>query len=164
NAKDAMPEGGKLTIETKNIILNEEFCRIHPKATPWEYVLLRVSDTGHGMNKETLAHIFEPFYSTKKPGKGTGLGLAMVYGIVASHQGFISCSSSSGAGTTFRIYLPVFEGAAAELEKQASEKPPQGEGETILVVDDEDYIRDLGEQMLSRAGYQDRCSAELATK
>ena len=106
NAKDAMPNGGKLTIQTSNVVLDEEFCRSHLGAKPGRYAMVSVSDTGHGMDKQILGHIFEPFYTTKGMGRGTGLGLAMMYGIVKQHAGYIECESVVGAGTSFRVYLP----------------------------------------------------------
>jgi len=109
NARDAMPEGGHLNFETENIDLGEEFCKKHLGSKPGKYVMLAVSDTGHGIDEELQARIFEPFFTTKKTGKGTGLGLAMVYGIVKSHGGYISCESRPGLGTTFKIYFPVME-------------------------------------------------------
>jgi len=153
NAKDSMPGGGELIIKTENIILNEELCRIHPDAHPWVYALLTVSDNGHGMDEKTLGHIFEPFFTTKKIGKGTGLGLAMVYGIVKSHRGFISCSSQPGEGTTFKVYLPTVEQEMEMVQENKIIAPVAGGNEKILLVDDEDIIRDLGIQLLGESGY-----------
>ena len=152
NAKDAMPDGGTLTIKTESVDLDEEYCRLHLGSEPGRYVLLLVSDTGQGMDKETLKHIFEPFYTTKETGRGTGLGLAMVYGIVKQHGGYITCYSEPGLGTTFKIYLPV---TMAEVETPAPiEKPTPTRGsETILLVDDEEPIRALGKRILERSGY-----------
>ena len=109
NARDAMPDGGRLTIKTQNLKLDEEYCRSRPGAKPGRYVLIEVSDTGTGMDKETVSHIFEPFFTTKEAGKGTGLGLAVVYGIVEQHNGWIICDSAPSVGTTFRIYFPAIE-------------------------------------------------------
>ena len=152
NARDAMPEGGKLVIETTNVLIDEEYARSYLEAKPGRYVLLRVSDTGSGMDKETLEHIFEPFYTTKGLGQGTGLGLAMVFGIVKQHQGFINCYSEVGHGTTFKIYLP---GIIAETQTDLPVviSIQQGGTETILLVDDEEFIRDLGKRILSKVGY-----------
>ncbi len=153
NARDAMPDGGHLTIETSNVFLDEEFTQTHPGSMPGEYVLLSVTDTGYGMDKETLEHMFEPFYTTKETGRGTGLGLAMVYGIVKQHGGYNACWSEPGQGTTFKIYLP------AVIPETQHDKPvitavPQGGTETILLVDDEEFIRDLGKRILERSGYK----------
>jgi two-component system cell cycle sensor histidine kinase/response regulator CckA len=152
NAKDAMPDGGTLTIETKNVALDEEYCRMHLGAIPGDYVLLSVSDTGHGMDKETLNHIFEPFYTTKGVGRGTGLGLAMVYGIVKQHGGYTTCYSELAVGTVFKIYLPVVP-TEAQSEIR-TEKPRLSRGtETILLVDDEEHVRELGKRVLEKYGY-----------
>ena len=123
------------------------------KPRPGKYVLLRVSDTGHGMDKETLDHIFEPFFTTKEAGKGTGLGLAMVYGIVTQHGGQIRCYSEPGHGTTFKIYLPALVAEKEPLETATREAMPRGGTETILLVDDEEFVRDLGKRILERSGY-----------
>lgn len=154
NAADAMPEGGRLIIETANITLTSEYCDTHLGAQPGQYVMLAVSDTGCGIPKEARPHIFNPFYTTKEVGKGTGLGLASVYGVVKSHNGYISCYSEVGQGTTFKIYLPVIE-AAAQTPEPALARPslPPGGIETILVVDDEPDVRDSVAAMLSRLGY-----------
>jgi PAS domain S-box-containing protein len=153
NARDAMPEGGKLIIGTKNIFLDESYCRRDLEAHPGEHVLLSVSDAGHGMDKETIEHIFEPFYTTKGVGKGTGLGLAMVYGIVKSHGGHIECSSQPGKGTTFSVYFPVIE-TEVSIEESEEYKIPVGGKETVLLVDDETAIRELGERTLLMSGYK----------
>ena len=152
NARDAMPDGGTLSIETANVQLDEEYCSVYIDTTPGQYVLLTVSDTGQGMYKETLSHIFEPFYTTKETGKGTGLGLATVYGIVKQHSGHITCHSEPAKGTTFRIYFPVIE-IERDSEAATDETPILGGTETILLVDDDQAVRDLGTNFLSRFGY-----------
>jgi len=121
---------------------------------PGEYVLLTISDTGTGIDQETLKHIFEPFFTTKEAGRGTGLGLAMVYGIVKSHNGYITCYSEPGQETTFRIYLPTIEITTAEPTLKTIEKKelPRG-SETILLVDDEEALRDLGQETLQGQGF-----------
>ncbi|MCG6918123.1 MAG: transporter substrate-binding domain-containing protein [Deltaproteobacteria bacterium] len=153
NAKDAMPEGGKFIVETANVTLDENYCLSHPQARPGGYARLKVSDTGHGMNKETLEHIFEPFYTTKETGKGTGLGLATVYGIVKSHKGHITCRSEPDEGTTFRIYFPTIECEEKIVTREEPLAAAQGGTETILLVDDEEPIRILGSQILKEFGY-----------
>jgi signal transduction histidine kinase/ActR/RegA family two-component response regulator len=153
NAKDAMPEGGRLLIETKNVSLDEEYCQAHVGATPGEYVLLTISDTGHGMDRKTLTRIFEPFFTTKEPGKGTGLGLAVVYGVVKSHDGHIMCYSEPGEGTIFRIYLPVIERGVEVAESREAEAPVRGGSEVILLVDDEQSVLRLGERIFKSSGY-----------
>jgi two-component system, cell cycle sensor histidine kinase and response regulator CckA len=109
NALDAMPDGGDLTFSTRNVFLNDPFCNIHFGTHPGHHVLLTISDTGIGIDSDTLNHIFEPFYTTKKPGNGTGLGMAIVYGVVKNHNGYICCQSEKGKGTRFQIYFPVFD-------------------------------------------------------
>jgi two-component system cell cycle sensor histidine kinase/response regulator CckA len=153
NAAHAMPEGGKLIFETKNVEMDEEYCRTHPETRPGEYVLLTVSDTGHGMEKEILDRIFEPFFTTKQRGQGTGLGLSMVFGIVKSHGGHISCHSEPGAGAVFKIYFPPTD-TKIDLEPAPTQETPSLGTETILLVDDEETIRDLGKETLAIAGYK----------
>jgi PAS domain S-box-containing protein len=153
NAKDAMPDIGKLMVETNNVTLDEAFCKMHRGAKPGDYVQLTVSDTGHGMDKETLEHIFEPFYTTKETGKGTGLGLATVYGIVKSHKGHIVCYSELGVGTTFKIYLPAMESTEGTARAEEQIMEPQGGSETVLFVDDDKPIRILGTEILENFGY-----------
>lgn len=152
NASDAMPDGGSLTISTRTETIDEAYCKLHAGATPGEHAVLAVTDTGHGMDKTTVEHIFEPFYTTKEIGRGTGLGLAMVYGIVTQHGGHIVCNSEMGRGTTFSIYLPAVPAAAEPAVESSGEMPAFGT-ETILLVDDEDLIRELGSRILERSGY-----------
>jgi len=152
NAKDAMPKGGRLVIETKDMALDEEQRRVRSDLKPGPYVLLSVVDTGHGMEKETLEHVFDPFFSTKEVGKGTGLGLSIVYGIVKNHGGYIECSSEPGRGARFDIYLPALE-FSEESEAARHSKPPEGGRETVLLVDDEESLRDIAKQMLTKYGY-----------
>jgi len=154
NAKDAMPDGGKIVIETRNIGLDETYCAIHLEAKPGPSVVLSVSDTGYGMDQECMEHIFEPFYTTKVSGKGTGLGLAVVYGIVHQHGGHIRCYSEPGQGTTFRIYLPALRMTGAEKPASQDVPEPRGGSETVLLVDDEKFVRELGQRILQRAGYR----------
>ncbi|MBW1778205.1 MAG: PAS domain S-box protein [Deltaproteobacteria bacterium] len=153
NARDAMPGGGNLTIETVNVELDETYAQAHVDVHPGKYVMLAVSDNGRGMDKETLARAFEPFFSTKEKGKGTGLGLSTVYGIVKQSGGNIQAYSESGRGTTFKIYLPQTE-AIQESKTDAVEKEATtGGGEHVLVVEDEESLRKLMEAVLSRLGY-----------
>ena len=154
NARDAMNDGGKITIRTDNVVLTEAFCRTHFGAKPGAYVMFSVSDTGHGMDREIADHMFEPFYTTKRNGKGTGLGLAMVYGIVKSHCGHITCNTEVDSGTTFYIYLPAIEGTVGEEPGDEPAAISFCGDETILLVDDESTIRDFGEQLLTRYGYK----------
>jgi len=153
NARDAMPNGGRLLFETENVILDEEYCKTYLGLRPGQYVKLSISDTGQGMDKETLRHIFEPFYTTKATGKGTGLGLAMVYGIVKSHNGYIMCYSEPDEGTVFKIYFPVIEKETERVGSKEERVHIKGGNETILLVDDEETIRELGKNILTRFGY-----------
>jgi len=153
NAQHAMPEGGQLIIETQNVHLDEEYCKSRVECKPGEYVLLSVSDTGHGMEKAVLDRMFEPFFTTKEAGKGSGLGLPMVYGIVKGHGGAISCYSEPGAGTSFHVYFPATEKEEYSDQSQVEETPAGG-SETILLVDDEEDVRELASRILSKAGYK----------
>lgn len=153
NARDAMPEGGQLFIETEEKNLGEEEARGIPGATSGRHVCLRARDTGCGISAEDLPRIFEPFFTTKELGKGTGLGLATVFGLVAQHGGFIRVDSEVGRGTTFEVFLPMAE-AFVEPSAEATAKPrPQGGTETILLVEDEPSVRRLTRAMLERSGY-----------
>ena len=153
NARDAMPEGGQLILETRNMEITEEYCRVATYAQPGSYVLLSVSDTGTGMETETLEQIFEPFFTTKELGKGTGLGLATVYGIVKQHGGFLNVESAPGKGTTFHIYFPASSGTADPREAQSDAKPRKGT-ETILLAEDHDGLRQSAQEMLEGLGYR----------
>lgn len=154
NARDAMPSGGKITIETNIVELDETYARHHISAISGSYALLAVSDTGTGINEETKKHIFEPFFTTKESGKGTGLGLSMVYGIVKQSGGNIWVYSEPGIGTTFKIYLPSV-GEAAQKYKEATKtfQHPQAT-ETILLVEDAEMVRDLAREVLESCGYR----------
>ena len=152
NARDAMPQGGKLVIETSSVELGEDFVSAHPGAKSGRHVLLAVRDSGAGMDQETLARIFEPFFTTKERGRGTGLGLAMVYGIVEQSGGYISVSSVPGEGSTFSIYLPVVVEASPDVEPEEVLLAPGGT-ETILVVEDEEALRTVCARALRSKGY-----------
>jgi len=153
NARDAMPSGGKIIISTENVVLREDYVRNHPEIKPAEYVRLSVSDTGSGMDAETKAHIFEPFFSTKEPGKGTGLGLATVYGIVKQADGHVMVESEPGHGSTFHVYLPRAEGQVSSRPLAELPKPARGSAETILLVEDQEGIRTLLSVILRANGY-----------
>lgn len=153
NARDAMPTGGSLLIETSNVHLDEGFCALQPLARPGDHVMLSVSDTGTGMDAATLDRIFEPFFTTKELGKGTGLGLATVYGIVRQHGGFLHVFSEMGRGTSFRVYLPVSTEAVSSPERVEDTGPVQGGSETILLAEDHEGLRQLAVETLTSLGY-----------
>jgi PAS domain S-box-containing protein len=154
NARDAMPSGGKMTIETARVKLDETYARQHIGAKPGSYVMIAISDTGHGMDAETKSHIFEPFFTTKEPGKGTGLGLATVHGIINQSDGHIWVYSEPDKGTIFKVYLPQLE-ASEPLDDQDDpiSTPPRRGSETILLVEDEDSVRGLACRILRGEGY-----------
>jgi signal transduction histidine kinase len=153
NARDAMPQGGRLILETAAVELDEEYARRHVGARPGPHVMLAVSDTGTGIPREIQPQIFEPFFTTKEPGKGTGLGLATVYGIVKQSGGHIEVESEPGRGTTFRIYLPRFDAPAATGDRGPRPAAATGGTETILLVEDEEGVRELARDILRANGY-----------
>lgn len=152
NARDAMPHGGIITIATETVNIDNEFVSAHGYGVPGSYALLSFADTGIGMDEDTKKRVFEPFFTTKEVGKGTGLGLAMVYGIIKQHNGFINIYSEPGKGTTFRVYLPLVE-SAAEAEDVKEQALPAGRGETILLVEDNEIVRKLALAVLENSGY-----------
>ena len=153
NARDAMPDGGRLTIETEQVVVNGDYRRVHPWAKPGRYVLMTVSDTGAGMTPEVLARVFEPFYSTKPAGEGTGLGLAMVWSIVQQHDGMIHAYSEVGMGTSFKVYFPAAEQIASRVGTKIVGPVPGGV-ESILVADDAPAVLQLLQRVLEGAGYR----------
>ena len=154
NARDAITDIGKVTIETKNIAFDEDYCADHIEFFPGEYVMLAVSDDGYGIAPEAMDQIFEPFFTTKETGKGTGLGLATVYGIVKQNNGFINVYSELNKGTTIRVYLPGFAEQAVKERNETTLENPQSRGETILLVEDDPSILKLGKRILENLGYK----------
>jgi PAS domain S-box-containing protein len=153
NAKDSMPKGGILSIDASPAFMDESFAHAHGFAESGRYVCISVSDTGHGMDSETQRKIFEPFFTTKEVGKGTGLGMAIIYGIIKQHNGYIKVYSEPENGTTFRIYLPLSTGEMEEVIKVRHAEPHVGGTETILLVEDDPTVRDLNRMILEEAGY-----------
>ncbi len=154
NARDAMPDGGDLLIETSNIELGEDYHQEHPYTKPGSYVMLAVSDNGSGIEAETLEHIFEPFFTTKPVDKGTGLGLATVFGIVKQSKGSIEVYSEIGEGTTFKLYFPRIYAEKPAERVRSQKKIKLGSGELIMIVEDEDVVRNMNLKMLTRLGYR----------
>jgi len=154
NARDAIEGTGKVTIETRRSIFDDEYCANHPGSVPGDYVMLGVSDDGRGMEAAVHDKIFEPFFTTKKLGKGTGLGLATVYGIVKQNEGFINVYSEPGRGTTFKVYLPQHLSGKAVVAAEEDAELPLGHGEVILLVEDETHILKLGKRVLEGLGYR----------
>jgi signal transduction histidine kinase/CheY-like chemotaxis protein len=155
NARDAMPEGGEIIVKTENVFVDEVYCQATPAARPGQFVRLSVSDTGMGMSQEVQDRLFEPFFSTKETGEGTGLGLAVVYGIIQQHSGWVHVYSEIGHGSTFTIHLPMVQETAPEppLVKEPSVDDLQGHGERVLLVEDEEIVREFAARVLRQNGY-----------
>jgi CheY-like chemotaxis protein/two-component sensor histidine kinase len=154
NARDAMPDGGKLTIETSNAYLDENYCRSHADLTPGQYVVIAVSDNGAGMSGETIERAFDPFFTTKETGKGTGLGLSQVYGFIKQSGGHVKIYSEPGEGTTVKLYLPRHHGEEALMPENEKAGPVHGRGETILIVEDDEGVRQYASEILRDLNYQ----------
>ncbi len=156
NARDAMPEGGRLTISTRDVVLDSMACATIHDARPGGFVCLSIEDTGSGIEREVIDQIFEPFFSTKGPTKGTGLGLAVVYGIIRQHGGWINVYSEPNQGTAFKVYLPSVHGGDGKRAKPAATDDPKatrGAGQRILLVEDEEAVRELASRALTENGY-----------
>ncbi|MGA8241104.1 MAG: ATP-binding protein, partial [Desulfobacterales bacterium] len=153
NARDAITDVGKISVETQNTTLDGAYCVDHLGFVPGDFVMLTVSDDGCGMEIKKQERIFEPFFTTKKVGKGTGLGLATVYGIVKQNNGFINVYSEPGRGATFKIYLPKYDGVITDAIEEKTKPIPKGKGEWVLVVEDNDSVLKLADKMLNGLGY-----------
>jgi signal transduction histidine kinase len=154
NAREAMPHGGRITIETEHVVINGPFVKAHPWAKPGRYVLTTVTDTGAGMSREVQEHVFEPFFTTKKERGGTGLGLAVAYGVVRQHGGLLHCYSEIGVGTSFKVYLPAHTRPAGDVGRKVEAAVPRACGdERILVAEDDPAVRALTVRVLRGAGY-----------
>jgi two-component system, cell cycle sensor histidine kinase and response regulator CckA len=153
NARDAMPKGGRLSVETSNAVLDDEYCHRHPQVESGDYVRFVVSDTGIGMDAGTLSQIFDPFFTTKEAGKGTGLGLSMVYGIVQQHRGHLRVESEPSRGTLFSVYLPACHESEEEVQTVPAGEMRRGGHETVLVVEDESIVRNVACEVLELLGY-----------
>jgi PAS domain S-box-containing protein len=167
NARDAMPQGGKLTLEAANVFADADYCRVNPELSPGQYVVICVSDTGHGMSAEVMSRAFEPFFTTKEFGQGTGLGLSQVYGFVKQSDGHIKIYSELGQGTTIKIYLPRYSGSIADTDEGFVEQQAHtATGENILVVEDDNDVRAYLTEVLRGLGYKvsSAANAELALK
>lgn len=165
NARDAMPDGGTLTIQTRNVVVDEAYCLQVPEARTGRFICLTISDTGTGMNEEVRSHLFEPFFSTKEPGKGTGLGLSVVYGILQSHEGWITVESEVGVGSSFSIYLPAVDMLAERSESDYPSVPLEtyrGNGERVLLVEDEPDLKEMTRRALVEQGYEVEACSTLA--
>jgi CheY-like chemotaxis protein len=154
NARDAMPHGGRLRIEAENVEMDEHSARMTVDARPGRYVSVGVYDTGLGIAEKNLSKIFDPFFTTKEAGRGTGLGLSTVAGIVRSHGGFVNVYSEVGRGAKFKVYLPALQSAEATSASSVSRELPSGNGEVILVIDDEHAIREVAKEILNTFGYE----------
>ena len=154
NSRDAISDVGRVVISTESVSLDEEFCREHPDLVPGDFALLSISDDGCGMGSDTLAQVFEPYFTTKAVGEGSGLGLATVFGIVKQNSGHIEACSEPGQGTTFRIYLPKHEGEITESLDKSEREIPKGRGESVLIVEDEEQILKLSQRILGNLGYK----------
>ncbi|MDH3359235.1 MAG: ATP-binding protein [Desulfobulbaceae bacterium] len=162
NSRDAMPDGGNIFISTEEVVVDAQLCLRHPGAKPGRFVLMTIRDEGVGMDKELVSKVFEPFYTTKEVGKGSGLGLAVVYGIIEQHNGWIELSSEVGKGTEFKVYLPLYDGVEKAKTRKEKGDIPLGAGERILLVEDQPEVMKVAVSMLEQNGYKVVTAASLA--